>query len=72
MMKLIVGLGNPETSTKPHNVGFMVVDRLAEEAVGSKFEALILKSRSCLLVSLTFMNQSRRGGRKIIIFIKLK
>ena len=32
-LKLIVGLGNPgyEYSLTPHNLGFMAVDRLAED-----------------------------------------
>lgn len=74
-MKLIVGLGNPgdEHKENRHNVGFMVVDRLAEEAEWeSKFEALILKSRDCLLVKpQTFMNNSGTAVKKIMNFYKL-
>ncbi|MEK7525230.1 MAG: aminoacyl-tRNA hydrolase [Patescibacteria group bacterium] len=74
-MKLIVGLGNPgdEHKENRHNVGFMVVDRLAEEAEWeSKFEALILKSRDCLLVKpQMFMNRSGEVVAKLVNFYKV-
>ncbi len=74
-MKLVVGLGNPgEThANNRHNVGFMVVDRLAKEAGWeSKFEALILKARDYLLVKpQTFMNRSGEVVAKLANFYKV-
>lgn len=71
-MKMIVGLGNPETKYEhtKHNVGFMVVDRLAEkhQATFKKntFEAEVAeffhKGEKILLVKpQTFMNESGRA-----------
>lgn len=66
-MKLIVGLGNPGdkyTQTR-HNIGFMVVDRLAHEIGATtllwkeeeKHKALVAKVGEIMLVKpLTFMN----------------
>ncbi len=67
---LIVGLGNPgqQYAATRHNVGFWIVDRLAERAGAiwreePTFEALVacveLHGRTCLLAKpLTFMNRS--------------
>lgn len=71
-MKMIVGLGNPgkKYENTKHNVGFMVVDRLASEhgAVFKKntFEAEVAdyfeNGEKILLVKpLTFMNESGRA-----------
>jgi len=75
-MKLLVGLGNPGEAhaNNRHNVGFMVVDRLAGEGVEweSKFEALILKAKDYLLVKpQTFMNRSGEVVAKIANFYKV-
>lgn len=75
-MKVIVGLGNPgvEHSKNRHNVGFMVVDRLAGEAASweSKFNSLILKSADRLLVKpQTFMNRSGDVMAEIVSFYKV-
>lgn len=71
-MKMIVGLGNPgkKYENTKHNVGFMVVDRLATEhgAVFKKnaFEAEVtdyfVDGEKVLLVKpMTFMNESGRA-----------
>lgn len=66
-MKLIVGLGNPGTAyaSHRHNVGFWVVDQLAESGWvrESKFKADVVKIRiasdDCWLMKpTTFMNAS--------------
>ena len=69
-MKIIVGLGNPgeEYNTTPHNVGFDVVDQLAN-AIGAKFskkpkdKALWAKGKLCekdvvIIKPQTYMNTS--------------
>src|SRR6478672_5786251 len=78
---LIVGLGNPGrqyTETR-HNIGFKVVDRLAERA-GASFrqkydgrftEAAIGDARVALLEPETFMNLSGRSVRAAARFYKL-
>ncbi|MBI3577287.1 aminoacyl-tRNA hydrolase [Candidatus Gottesmanbacteria bacterium] len=66
-MKLIVGLGNPgdKYAQTRHNIGFMVVDRLAHEIGAAallwkeeeKHKALIAKVGDVILIKpLTFMN----------------
>lgn len=76
-MKLIVGLGNPgiEYQFTPHNVGFLAVDRLAEEygvevnnrqcrALTARIE---LGSESVLLAKPeTFMNLSGMSVRELV------
>jgi len=81
-MKLIVGLGNPGThyeSTR-HNVGFMVVERLARELGTTspvwerqtKHNALTARIGDILLVKpLTFMNSSGVAVRSLVGFYKL-
>ena len=75
-MKLLVGLGNPGEAHvgNRHNVGFMVVDRLAGEGAEwePKFEALILKAKDYLLVKpQMFMNRSGEVVAKIANFYKV-
>ena len=75
-MKLIVGLGNPGEvhANNRHNVGFMVVDRLAGEGAdwASKFDSLIVKSGEAVLAKpLTFMNRSGEAVAKLINFYKV-
>lgn len=79
---LIVGLGNPgrEYSTSRHNVGFMVVDRLAEKLDTSfrkvKMNALVTAvrykgERIILIKPQTFMNLSGQAVSSFIRFYKL-
>jgi len=75
-MWLLVGLGNPGDKYKGnrHNIGFMVIDAIADGAVHfppykSKFqshmsEAKVGDSRFVLLKPQTFMNESGQGVRK--------
>lgn len=75
-MKIIVGLGNPgsEHENNRHNVGFMVIDRLAMEkdAWESKFGALILRSGDQMLVKpQSFMNNSGEAVSKVVNFYKV-
>lgn len=81
-MKVIVGLGNPgrEYAQTKHNVGFMLVDALAEK-MGitdwqSKFDALIAEGRmgteKILLVKpQTYMNESGRAVGPLMNWYKL-
>lgn len=84
-MKVVVGLGNPgeEYVNNRHNVGFMVIDELANGiwrmAYGekpsweSKFESLILKSADYLLVKpQMFMNRSGEAVAKLVNFYKVE
>jgi PTH1 family peptidyl-tRNA hydrolase len=79
---LIVGLGNPgrEYSGSRHNVGFMVVDRLAEKLETSfrkvKMNALITAvrhngERIIMIKPQTFMNLSGQAVSSFIRFYKL-
>jgi PTH1 family peptidyl-tRNA hydrolase len=83
-MKFVVGLGNPGKAyqSSPHNVGFEVVDRLAERLGpgGSRpfrkaFQAEILelaleKDRLCLVKPLTFMNLSGNAVQSILGYFR--
>ncbi len=80
-MKILVGLGNPGVPYEEtrHNIGFRVVDRLAEEYQISicqkRFKAQFgkgsIRSLDVLLLKpLTFMNLSGFAVRKVIDFYK--
>ena len=80
-MKIFVGLGNPgsEYSTTKHNVGFMLVDRLAKEIGADNwrndFNALIAETffegeKILLVKPQTFMNLSGEAVVPIISFYK--
>ena len=80
-MKILVGLGNPGTSYQwtRHNIGFQVVDRVAEENQISichkRFKAELGKGRIrfkdvVLVKPLTFMNLSGEAVRKVVDFYK--
>ena len=81
-MFLIVGLGNPgvEYEATRHNVGFMVVDKLAEKynfsAFKSKFDGLIaegkIEGEKCFILKpQTFMNLSGNSVVKAATFYKI-
>lgn len=80
-MKLIVGLGNPgpEYESTRHNVGFMVVDKLARELSNNpvweenkKFKSLIAKTGDVVLVKpLIFMNNSGIAVQGLVDYYKI-
>jgi peptidyl-tRNA hydrolase, PTH1 family len=80
--KLVVGLGNPGTKYQGtrHNIGFEMVDRLAQGGSSStfsrKFEGLCAEieidyRRVMLLKPETFMNLSGRAVGQAVRFLKL-
>lgn len=82
-MKLIVGLGNPGSSYTQtrHNVGFMVLDQLAQRhgltGLKTKFHSGVLDGkiaghRSMLLQPTTFMNRSGLAVGEALSFYKLE
>lgn len=83
-MKLVVGLGNPgpEYAGTRHNVGFMVVERLAREwgadgRVESRLQAVVGEGRLggekiVLAQPTTFMNLSGEAVSKLLHWYKLK
>ncbi len=82
-VKVIVGLGNPgeEYARTPHNVGFMVVERLAERLgakfkLQSRFEARVAAAghEGCELLLVepqTYMNSSGRAVAAVLAYRKL-
>jgi PTH1 family peptidyl-tRNA hydrolase len=81
--KLIVGLGNPGPKYEGtrHNVGFEVMDRLAQGPGGSpfsrKFDGLLAEAeldfrRVLLLKPQTYMNLSGRSVRQAVQFYKIE
>jgi PTH1 family peptidyl-tRNA hydrolase len=58
-VKLIVGLGNPgiEYQFTPHNIGFLAVDRLAEQC------GVVIENRHCKAL----MARSRIGNEEILL-----
>src|SRR5271155_4390180 len=81
-MKLVVGLGNPGSkyAGTRHNVGFEVVDRLAEGPGCGKFttrrdadiaELIEAKEKVLLVKPQTFMNLSGLPVRRMVDFFQL-
>ncbi len=82
-MKLIVGLGNPETKYQKnrHNIGFMIVDHMADQygatAFAKKFHGLFAKTSINgedvgLLKPQTHMNLSGNSVQSACAFFKIK
>src|SRR6201996_7757843 len=82
MVKLVVGLGNPGSKYRGtrHNIGFEVIDRLAEGGSGAsfsrKFDGLLAEveidfRRVLLLKPETFMNLSGRAVAQALRFYKI-
>jgi peptidyl-tRNA hydrolase, PTH1 family len=83
MRKLVVGLGNPGSKYEAtrHNIGFEVIDRLADGGAGTrftrKFDGLVAEieidfRRVTLLKPETFMNLSGRAVAQTLRFFKLE
>lgn len=82
-MKLIVGLGNPESAYNltRHNVGFLLLDHVAEQLGVSwqekaKFKGLIAETtiggeKAVLLKPTTYYNLSGEAARAVVDFYKL-
>jgi len=81
-MKAVVGLGNPGPKYEGtrHNVGFVVVDQLAERLGAgkfrSRFEARVAEGslggeKVLLAAPQTYMNESGRSVRQIVDFFNL-
>ncbi|WGI36621.1 aminoacyl-tRNA hydrolase [Mesomycoplasma lagogenitalium] len=77
-MKLIVGLGNPgdEYKNTKHNVGFWVIDKIAQELKlnldKQKFNGIFAKADDYILAKpLTYMNNSGLFVQKIAHFFKI-
>ncbi len=81
-MKLLVGLGNPGTkyARNRHNIGFMALDRIAEQhglsAWRKRFQGLasdgtIAGERVLLLKPGTYMNESGRAVGEAARFLKI-
>jgi len=78
-MKIIVGLGNPDKKylTTRHNVGFMVVDKLAvvrglSWQTNTQWSLMLAKGTDYILVKpLTYMNSSGLAVRKIMDYYDL-
>jgi peptidyl-tRNA hydrolase, PTH1 family len=77
-MKIILGLGNPgkRYQNNRHNIGFMVIDKLADEfsvklrrsiRANASLAKKIIKGEDVILVKpLTFMNNSGAAIKKVI------
>lgn len=78
-MKFIIGLGNPgkEYENTRHDAGFMLIDKLAQEAGATwrenkKFKALIAEAAGIIFVKpQTFMNNSGESVSAILSYYKL-
>lgn len=80
-MKLVVGLGNPgpKYAANRHNIGFMLVDRLAARlsagAFRDKFSGSFVRISSpdvVLLKPMTFMNLSGESVQQAMTFFKVE
>lgn len=80
-MKLIVGLGNPGDKyfQTRHNVGFMVVDRLAEKVnlpdwtQSQKFQSVFTNNEESILAKpQTLMNESGKAIKKLASHYKIE
>ena len=78
-MKIVIGLGNPgkQYSNTRHNMGFMVLDTLANELNldwknDADRKALIAKDKDLLLAKpQTFMNASGDAARALVSYYKI-
>src|SRR5437016_2083679 len=81
-MRVVVGLGNPgaKYAGTRHNIGFLVIDYLAESPRAGRFQSrfqgqvaeLVEDGEKILLVKpVTFMNLSGRCVREVLEFYKV-
>ncbi|MCD8023955.1 MAG: aminoacyl-tRNA hydrolase, partial [Candidatus Gastranaerophilales bacterium] len=76
-MKLITGLGNPETKyiKTRHNTGFMVLDKILEKkrlTLSEKFKSFFAKENDTIfLLPKTYMNLSGLAVVEAVKFYKL-
>ena len=83
-MKLLVGIGNPEEkyNSARHNIGFIILDRLAKEhgcsfsfdkkINGEVAECKIGKDKFVLLKPHTYVNKSGEAAKKAKAYYKIK
>jgi PTH1 family peptidyl-tRNA hydrolase len=83
-MKLLVGIGNPEEkyNSSRHNIGFIILDRLAKEQGcsfsfdkkinGETANCKIGKDKFILLKPHTYVNKSGEAAKKAKSYYKLK
>ncbi len=83
-MKLLIGIGNPETkyNSSRHNIGFIILDRLAKEndysfsfdkkINGEVSNCKIGKDKFILLKPHTYVNKSGEAVKKAKLYYKLK
>ncbi len=77
-MRIIIGLGNPGTEYEKtrHNIGFMVIDKLAKdlkvELSEKKFDGVFYKDNDLILAKpLTYMNNSGNFVHNLIKYFDL-
>lgn len=77
-MRIIIGLGNPGTEYEKtrHNIGFMVIDKLAKdlkvELSEKKFDGVFYKDNDLILAKpLTYMNNSGNFVQNLIKYFDL-
>ena len=78
-MRIIIGLGNPGTEYEKtrHNIGFMVIDKLAKdlnvELSEKKFDGVFYKDNDLILAKpLTYMNNSGNFVQNLIKYFEWK
>lgn len=79
-LRLLAGLGNPgpEYNTTRHNVGFMVLDRLAQQeglafAAASKWDCLWTRWNEIILVKpMTYMNRSGDSVASVLRYFRIE
>ena len=79
-LRLLAGLGNPgpEYNTTRHNVGFMVLDRLARQeglafAAASKWDCLWTRWNEIVLVKpMTYMNRSGDSVASVLRYFRIE
>jgi peptidyl-tRNA hydrolase, PTH1 family len=79
-LRLLAGLGNPgpEYNTTRHNIGFMVLDRLAQQeglafAAASKWDCLWTRWNEVILIKpMTYMNRSGGSVASVLRYFRIE